>query len=239
MEDKEKFKEPSTGFLKWLDNFWYHYKAQTIIALVVIVTVVISTVQILTKTNYDYHILYAGEKLISMQQSIYIQNAFCEVADDYNGDGEVHVALNDIVMLSPEQREAAKDDGAVFNNEALRNTMIEYEQQIIAGDAVIFMLSPYMYEYVKDDGAFLPLSEVLPGGSIPECAYDEYAIRLSETDFYKSHNGVDDLPEDTLLVIRRESTMKYLKGAKKTEKMHAACVELFRRLVDYSSEATD
>lgn len=227
------FDEPGSKIGKWLENYWYHYKTQTIIALVAIITLVICTVQMLTKEKYDFYTIYAGPQILAVQDITYIQRGIAAVAEDYNGDGEVKVALNDIVMLSPEELEAAKEDGAVFNGEFLQQTMTEYYQEIFAGDAVICFLSPYMYEIVHQENGFLPLADIFGADNIPDSAYDDCGIVLSKTDFGKSFNGIDDLPENTIVCIRRISTLKNFKGAAKTEKHHAAYVELFRAMVEY------
>jgi len=228
------FREPGFNFSKWFDNFWYHYKVHTIIAIVVIITVAISTVQLLTKENFDFYTMYAGPQVLAVQDIAYIQKGIGEFATDYNGDGQVKVALNDIVMLSSEELVAAQENGAVFNGEFLQKTMTQYYQQIIAGDVVICFLSPYMYEIVHKDGGFMTLAEIY-GGDIPETAYDDCGIILSDTDFGKSFNGIDDLPENTIMCIRKVSTLKTLKGSEKTEEHHAAYVGLFKAMADYKS----
>lgn len=237
-EKEQEYLEPGSEFKKKWENFWYHYKTHTIIAVVAAVTIIISSVQFFTKDKFDYYLLYAGPQIIAVQDLHYIERAFNDFADDYNGDGEVSVALNDIVMLSPEEMEAAKEKGAVFDGNYQQQMMTEYYQQIIAGDVVICLLSPYMYEIVNQESGFMPLSEIF-GEDIPASAYDDCGIILSETDFGKEYNGVNNLPDDTILCIRRVSTLKNLKGAEKTEKHHAAYVELFRAIVNYESETAD
>lgn len=239
-EKEQEYLEPGSQFKKKWENYWYHYKTHTIIAVFAIVTVVIMSVQFFTKDKFDYYLLYAGPQIIAVQDLHYIQRSFSEFADDYNGDGEVSVALNDIVMLSPEEMEAAMDDGAVFNGNYQQQMMTEYYQQIVAGDVVICLLSPYMYEIVNQESGFMPLSEIF-GDDIPDSAYDECGIVLSKTDFGQEYNGVNNLPDDTILCIRRISTLKNFKGADKTEKHHAAYVELFRKIVTYESaeDSTD
>jgi len=234
MENKEKM-----DFGTWLENFWYHYKIQTLIALVAAVTVIVSTCQLVTREKYDYYMMYAGPQIVALQDLVYMQRAMEEVADDYDGNGEVNVSIDDIVMLSPEERAAAMENDAVFNPEAIQSTMTEYYQQIVGGDAIICLLSPYMYEMVHESDGFLPLAEIY--GEIPAevaaAAYDDCGVKLHETNFGKSFNGIDDLPEDTILCIRRLSSMAKLKGEKKTQALHGASVELFKKLLAYEKES--
>jgi len=142
-------------------------------------------------------------------------------------------------IVSPEERAAAMEADAFINPEAIRSTMTEYYQQIVGGDAIICLLSPYMYEMVHESDGFLPLAEIYT--EIPEAvaaaAYDDCGLVLAKTAFGQSFNGIDDLPEDTILCIRRLSSMAKLKGEAKTQKRHAASIELFRRLAEYTPEA--
>lgn len=233
VEDKEtEFKDPGSNLFKWFENFWYHYKQQTIIALIAILTVVISTTQLMTREKYDFYTLYAGPQVLAMQDIVYIQRGISEFAIDYNQDGEVKVALNNIVMLSPDELAAANENGAVFNGEFIQKTMTEYYQQIIAGDAVICFLSPYMYEIVHKEGGFMTLTEIF-GSDIPDAAYDDCGIVLSKTDFGISHNGIDDLPDDTIMCVRRVTT---LKKSQKFIKQHEAYIELFKAMIEYSKD---
>ncbi len=218
---------------KKLDNFWYHYKTYTIIALVLIITIFICTTQLLRRKDNDYCILYAGSAVLAVQDVTYIKDAFKNVAVDYDGNGEIVVAIDDIVILSPEEQEVANKDGAAFNPDFIKQSLTEFDQQIFGGDAVVCLLSPYMYERVHSSGGFLPLSEVFD--SVPDSAYDECAIVLADTDFGKYFNGVNDLPEDTLICVRRLSSMAVFKGEAKTRKAHEANLEFFRAIVGFEA----
>ncbi len=220
-------------FGKWFENFWYHYKAQTIIAAVAIITVIICAVQFIGREVSDYYVMYAGPQVLMLQDITYMEAAISEVGEDVDGNGKVSVALEDIVMLSPEEQKEAQDAGAVLNGQFLQTSMKEYEQQIFGGDAMVCLLSPYMYEIVHSAGGFVPLSEIF--GEIPDSAYDDCSVVLAKTDFGEYFNGINDLPEDTLICVRRLSSMAQFKGIKKTEAAHAANVALFRAIVEFEA----
>ena len=55
---------PSTPKEK-MQNFWYHYKWHSIVAVVVVIAILICTLQFCKKEEYDTYILYAGSKNIS------------------------------------------------------------------------------------------------------------------------------------------------------------------------------
>ena len=221
------------GFAKWFDNFWYHYKIQAIIALVLLFTVVISTVQLATRERFDYHLLYAGPRIIAVQDIAYMRRAVETVGEDIDKNGKVAVSIDDIVMLSPEERAAAMEAGSVFNAEFINQSMNEYYQQIVAGEAVVCLLSPYMYDMVHESDGFMPLAEIFD--EIPASAYDDCGILLAKTEFGQSFNGMDDLPEDTILCIRRLSSLSKMKGQNKTEKLHEGYVALFKSIENYTA----
>ncbi len=236
MEDKkitpvEEAKFSSIG--KWFENFWYHYKFQTVATAVVLFTVIISGYQLLSREKYDYHMLYAGPQVVAIQDLHYMTLAMEEIADDYDKNGEVSVLIDDILMLSPEEIEAAKEAGMYLDGQFMSQSMNEYYQQILGGNDVICMLSPYMYRIVYNEGGFMPLSEIFD--EIPDTAYDDCGIILSETDFGKEFNGINDLPKDTVLCIRRLSSAAQFKGEKKTRAAHEASIELFKKLVTYTT----
>ncbi len=240
MEDKKlsPVGEPKFSSIgKWLENFWYHYKIHTIIAAVAIFTVAISTFQLVNKEDYDYYLLYAGPASVAVKDLAFMEAAVEDFAVDYDGNGQVAVCIEDIVVLSPDEQREAAESGITVNADYMNTTMNSFYQQIIGGDAVICMLSPYMYGIVREADGFLPLSEALP--EVPDSAYDEWGITLSETDFGRYYNGINRLPKDTILCVRRLSTMAKLKGEKKTEAAHKASVELFCSMVLFEAPETE
>lgn len=237
MEDKKLSGENGLKFSdlgKWLDNIWYHYKGRIIIIGVAVITVIVCMTQFVSRETYDYHMLYAGPQVVMLQDINYMEAAVEDLGEDRDGNGEVSVSIADIVMLSPEEQKLASEAGASLNGEVLYTSMKEYEQQIMGGDAVICLLSPYMYEIVHSANGFIPLSEIFE--EIPESAYDDCAIVLSETQFGKHYNGMNDLPKDTLLCIRRLSSFAQFKGEAATRAEHEASVELFKRMVAFGTK---
>lgn len=95
--------------LKWLDNFWYHYKWVTLVTIFFVVTLTIIIVQMITKTNPDCNILYGGPAVLTANQTKEIENAFnALLPEDYNGDGEKNISLQSITLMTKEQLTAAE-----------------------------------------------------------------------------------------------------------------------------------
>ena len=68
-----------------------------------------------------------------------------------------------------------------------------------------------------------------------EGAIDEYGIRLSETDFGKYFPGVNTLPKDTILCMRRISTLSSFISKGTTEKEYENSLKLFRAIVEFTA----
>lgn len=245
-----KIKE--TRIYKRLDNFWYHYKWIVLIVALFALVVGVCSFQMFTKTQYDIYVMYAGPAVVPLQNAIYIENAFEDLSDvDFNNDGKVEACLRDLTVMSPDEIKAqsaaletenVKNEGLMLNEQLVGLQMSDavktFNQEIFGGDSVICLLSPYMYSTLpKTDGisdAFMPLEEVL--GYTPGGAYDECAVYLKSTDFGKYSAGLSALPDDTLLCVRRKSTMSFLKGERKTEKAHAYQLEKFKAVFEYVHE---
>ena len=58
-----------SGFFAWLDNFWYHYKWHSLIALFLVFAITVCTLQMCDKESYDIHILYAGNHAFARQST--------------------------------------------------------------------------------------------------------------------------------------------------------------------------
>ena len=224
--------QPTTPKGRW-ENFWYHYKAQTIIAAVLIITVVISVTQLFKRETYDYTVMYAGPQGVAVQDAVYIEKAFAEIGKDRTGDGKVIVAVSDLLMLSDEEIADARAKGIDLDVNFVRNSKTEFSQQIVGGDAVICMVSPYVHGLLVEAGGLMKLTDIL--GEAPENSYGAYGIKLSDTDFGSYFNGIRSLPDDTVLCIRSLSTAAKLKGEKKTKAIHADNVELFKRMVAFEA----
>ncbi len=236
-----------TRFIKWFDNFWYHYKWVTLIILFFATVIIVSTVQMLTREEGDVYVMYAGPQVISVQNMTYIERAFESVSYDYSGDGEVNAVLRELTIMSEKEiEEAARaemeekgvpNEGYILNEQMARSEMGKslqvFNQEILGGDSVICLLSPYTYSIVYEAGGFMTLNEAL--GYTPEYAYDDCSVRLCDTGF-ATLEGMASLPEDTLFCIRRLSSMSFLKGQNKTKAAHDYHLEVFRAAVSYTGE---
>lgn len=222
-----------TKVYKWLDNYWYHYKWQTLMVLLFAVFLVIATGQLVTRPKLDINVLYTGPHVFGSSEIHSVEDAFEKVmSGDYNGDGTRGVGLTDISLMTEEQIVKAKTEAVsaggtlVVNANAMRETERKFNLEISSGDSVICLLDPYWYVEVKAASGFLPLSEAL--GYKPEFALDDYGVRLRDTEFGQFFTVFSELPEDTVLCIRRLSTVSIFKGMESEKKRYDWHLSMFR-----------
>lgn len=227
--------------LKWLDNFWYHYKWVTLVTIFFVVTLTIIIVQMITKTNPDCNILYGGPAVLTANQTKEIENAFnALLPEDYNGDGEKNISLQSITLMTKEQLTAAEAQAAenssvfIYDPKSLENNKTSFSTQLFSGEYVICLIDPEQYKNAHNAGGFTPLSELFGENDIPEYAYDDCALILSETYFSKFFTAMSALPDDTLICVRKMSSVSALKGKKKAEEEYNNQLRLYYNIIAFT-----
>ena len=224
-------------FLVWLDNFWYYHKWHTIVALFLMFVLGICIFQMCTKTDYNMIFIYAGPKEFatseSAQQKANINASLSNSIVDIYGEDAL-ADLHNYVIHSEEQikeLEQQKDENGkpLYNISQVSaqstTNMKDFNQSSTHGDAYIFFLDPYIYEQMQAQSGtnqrFVPLTEIF--GTKPDCAYDNYAIRITDTDFYKNNLALSSFPEDTLICLHQSF-------AYSDRTYYKACVDTFRKI---------
>ncbi len=216
-----------------LSNFWYHHKWKVIIVSAFAFILITVSAQFVTRGNPDIRILYAGPLYFTPNQSNAVSTCLYDLMDDYNGDGEKKIAINDIVYMTADQiREAQADAEAhgeefALDRQSNAQTAEQFTYEVMAGDCLLCFLAPDQYQSVAEVEAFVPLTEIF--GEVPDGAIDEYGIRLCETKFYKYYTAVQVFGEDTIVALKQLTTVNRMKGDK-MEKSHADHMDLFRQI---------
>ncbi len=220
--------EKKLSFFDWLDNFWYHYKWHSIVALFLIFAISVCSFQMCQKESYDIHVLYSGSYEINRKsvdgnapEYKIMLSSLGRITDDFDDNGEVSVTLKDLFMLSSEEIQKVESENEDYevnyallneNKQILRDTMM-YSSYYVC------LLSPAVYnEYKTVDGVemFEPLGAHITENSEVEF-YDASAVYLSSTRFY-SLPGVSSLPKDTLVCLRSPSVFASHFNKKDTER---------------------
>ncbi len=215
MEDNIKNENGSTAykmsFRERIENFWYHYKWHSLVALFLVAAITVCTLQMCSKESFDDFILYAGGYGVSRKgdddvaEYSIILSSMKRVSEDINGDGEIVTSFLD--LYAPTDEELA-ESGKDLTGLTLENfDRLKYE--LISGtDYYVCLLSEYNYSTYREwDGVkiFTPLAPYT-SDSVTYEYYDECAIYLHSTEFGKL-DGLKNLPDDTLIVLRSLSAV--------------------------------
>ncbi len=240
--------EQKSKFSVWLENYWYHYKWHTIAALFVLLVLVVCTVQLCQRESYDVLVLYAGNQDISrtskdgdVSEYAALSSALKSVVDDFDGDGEKRVGLEALFWMSSDQIrefEATKDEGDELSYSVIASNYETLNNIMMSNEYFVWFISEALYEYYVGmeggDERFLPLDSLVDEGREVNYYVDKdgtehrNAIYLADTGYY-SLPGISQLPEDTVIVLRRTVV-----GASKTVKEeHASATEVVKRIINF------
>lgn len=224
-----------------LDNFWYHYKWHSIVAIFLIVTVLVCSLQMCRKESYDVYVLYAGDRDIgrlseggSIPEYNRVVSALERVAADSNGDGEITVGFSDLFALSDEQiAEIEADPEHELGYALIQQDAEALKQRLLYSEYYLCFLSIEVYEQYKTvDGIplFVPLAGYL-GDNTDAVLYSDTAIRLDSLEF--GNIPVMQGFEDTVVCLRAKSAMAEHFNQKLNEQSYENCEAMLRAILGY------
>lgn len=223
-------------FLRWLDNYWYHYKWHTILISFAAVFLIVCITQFSTKEKVDAYVMYAGENSFSVSELYSMEDAFEMISKDYNNDGKKTVKMTDITVMTNEQiKENQKKAEEAGNNDYyvdmqyMKDMQDKFKMQLTAGEAYLCLLSPEMYALDYEAGMYMTLAEL---GISSEYAVDDTAIRFKDTDFAEFFTVFQKMPDDTLICFRRMNVASKTKG-KKEQKKYDDQIDLFKSILEF------
>ena len=217
---------PSTSKEK-IQNFWYHYKWHSVVALVLVFAILICSLQLCTRSKYDAYILYAGSKNIGrtttdgdIAEIAKVISTLEKLTEDFDENGEKRVSFTNYYFLTPEEYKSNPDanDGLLATDQKTLSNVLDHSEYYL----VFISVGVYeQYKTVSDSERFIDLSGFATYNQDVEF-YAPNAIKLSSLDAYKLE-GLSILPEDTLICIRHPDVMaskskdhlKHLENAQK------------------------
>ena len=213
-------------FKKWFDNYWYHYKWQTIIAAVFIVVISIGIGQIaFEKNDYDVFCLYAGSEYIDGESHDKIVNVLKSAAETVGEEDENDVNLQALVYLSEERiaelTEKYRQEGEVFTYDVLENSRVfsTFMQQLVSGENVIMFLDPVLYNTAEENEALYSIKDIL-GKDIPGMTESGYGAVLGECGLLEKYPELGVLPDKTVICFKKVTHAMKLTGKKVSQKKH-------------------
>ena len=213
-----------------IQNFIYHYKWHTLIALLLVIALVVCSLQFCSKEDYDAYILYAGSKNIGrtskdgdVAEIATVISSLKRITDDFNENGETTLNFTNYYYLSADERKDVDD----LNEALLANDRNSISSVLEHSEYYLCFISKAVYEQyhkVGDEELFISLDGYKTASPDIEL-YADNAILLSSTEAYKLP-GLSSLPDDTLVCIRRPSVL----GGKSKE--HTAHLENAKKMLE-------
>ena len=238
MEDKIVAAEikDNSKFLKWLDNYWYHYKIPTIIVSFIVIVLLICTLQMCsTDDKQDITVLYSGPFLMTGSEHENVRNVLNYVMPaDFNGDGRKYTELITYQVASEQQikdMQAETDENGnpkySINRQYYTNEYSNYSNMLITGEFALCFLDPWLYESLASSDRLKSLTEVF--GELPEGTVGECGVRLGDTAMYQYYDVFKVLPEDTVICLLKP----YIFGETSKADIYARSVDMFKAIVEF------
>ena len=191
---------------KKIDNFWYYYKIHVLVVVFILFVASVFIKDIVIKVDYDYSVAFVTEEMMTNEEISSIQSVFEREAEDLNGDGEIHVEVQNYTI--------PQGDSADPQLVAAGQTKLTVDIQ--EGTSMIFFLSPGCYESYKDSGV-LPADE------------SEY-IKFSDCTGYEEAGSPKELG-DLMGALRLVEDTKLKKDQNKMD-YYEANKELFEKFTE-------
>lgn len=191
---------------KKIDNFWYYYKIHVLVVVFILFVAGVFIKDIVTKVDYDYSVAFVTEEMMTDEEISSIQSVLEKEAEDLNGDGEIHVEMQNYTIP---QGDSADPQLVVAGQTKLTVDIQE-------GTSMIFFLSPGCYESYKDSGV-LPADE------------SEY-IKFSDCTGYEEEGSPKELG-DLMGALRLVEDTKLKKDQNKMD-YYEANKELFEKFTE-------
>ena len=237
-EGKIDYSESDSKIVKWFRNYWYYYKWIVIGIAFALAVILFCTFQTCSNGKPDITILYAGSFPSADSSVPEMAKAFeAALPEDFNGDGEKDVSLAMLMIYSEDAiKELEKNKGENSPVIDRNQNSIEYQKfqnLIISGEYYVCLLDSWIFEQIDDEGMFLPLSDVL--GYRLVNAVNDYAIKLSDTEFGRYYAVINRLPADTYLCIRAPGAMQEMTGKGKNSDSFKQAVATIKAILEFDA----
>lgn len=177
-----------------MSNFWYFYKWQTIVGVILVIGIIVSLLQLADNTTPDAAIMYVGPSYLTVTDKKTIGESAQTYMIDYNGDGEKVLTLLDINVVT------ASGELAAYAYQMNAEAQKRFTTEVVAGDSLIYILEKSFYDILVEQNRLAKLSDVLDADMIPEGS-DEYGAQVKDLPFF-TQEGFSSFPDDAYVCIR-------------------------------------
>ena len=218
-------------FIRWIENFWYHYKWQTILVVSVLLVLIIGFAQCSSNETTDATVtLAASYSLTEAQMDAVKEILETALPMDYDGSGDKAIAISTHLIHSEEQLRALNTYLDENGKEQLSSTDYQIDKYhntdryktlqnfVMTGESGVWLVSPYVYGellYSEDAGS----------------NWVREATPLKDTALYRQFDALKALPEDTLVVL----TVQPVFGTMADDEAYAQAVALYNAILSYSA----
>ena len=223
-------------FLRWLDNYWYHYKWPTLVVAFFLFVGIVCFAQCSAREQGDVTVTFAGGYTVTAEEYAKILDVFNAIAPKKaNGEGQISVLLSAYSIYTEEELKKAYTDEEgdldvySYNNakQVSKDHLNTFGTYVMTGESAVWLVSEYVYEVQNLKKIAVPLSELYE--TLPESAYDDYAIRLADTALYQYYDVLKILPEDTLIVMPHSMVW----GESSDGEAYAEFLSMYRAIVEF------
>lgn len=223
-------------FLKWLDNYWYHYKWPTLVVAFFLFVGIVCFAQCSTREQGDVTVSFAGGYTLTAEEHAKIVDVFEAIAPKKaDGGGQMSVLFSTYSVYTEDElkKTYTDEDGKLdvysYNNakQVSKDHLNTFGTYVMTGESAVWLVSEYVYETQNLQKIAVPLSELYE--AVPESAYDGYAIRLADTALYQYYDVLKILPEDTLIVMPHSMVW----GESSDEEAYAKFLSMYRAIVEF------
>ncbi|MBE6597168.1 MAG: hypothetical protein E7641_05805 [Ruminococcaceae bacterium] len=235
MDGKEKLRESEIKLgserSKWLENFWYHYKWPTIIVSFFVIVFLVCTLQMCTKEEEDFTVLYAGPAYLSSEDTSGIEDVMNFIMTESLGEnGSNKTGLVSYHIMSKAQILAAEENGSYVDRSYNTTNNDNYYDYIMTGETSVCILDPELYANLVSNERLMKLDEAL--GYHCEDSEDGYGIKLSSLDIYEAYGAIKKLPEDSVVCVLRPP----LFGRTSKDANFKKDMEMFGAILNFNAE---
>ena len=210
-EDKIHSSEMEITKGNFFSNFWYQHKWGFIISTIFIIIAAIFIVSVATKPKYDMFVSYAGPLYPDYETHAAIENAFFELCEDYDKNGEKLLNFAAITYQNEEQRKQTADEmtssyGTILHTSENYKALTTIQSQMLSGTVAIYLMDKTLFmDYETEMVKFSDLG--LECGLDEEIFVTQSGVYFKQTEFYKHMQKTEwgaslkKLPDDTVLCI--------------------------------------
>lgn len=179
---------------EWWSNYWYYYKWQTIIGIVVVACVAIILADVFGKPTPDFTFMYAGNQAgMGSVEGYTLEDQWKQYTSDVDGNGEFNVKSSVIYIPTEEAASVESAMGVVLDSE------------LIAGESTVFFATEYLLGRFPQE-EMQDLSPYVEKFGIDESLVKRtesgiaYAVSMSQNPIFTQMKGVD--PSEMYMLVR-------------------------------------